>query len=156
MSDGDPLEPPVLDLPTPVVAGATPRPWRWLQFGMVGVVGFVLDAGLLSLLMASGWSVLQARTVSFLVAVSGTWLINRAWTFRDRRSVVRAGSYVLYVMVQLLGAGINLGCFFVLIERWPALLEVPVVPLGVGALVSLAFNFGCATLFVFQVRPHGR
>ena len=33
MSDGDPLEPPVLDLPTPVVAGATARTftitWAW-------------------------------------------------------------------------------------------------------------------------------
>ncbi len=156
MSNGSRLDHRVLDVPQPVVVVVRPRSWRWLQFAMVGTVGFALDAGLLSFLMAAGWSVLQARTVSFLVAVSGTWMINRAWTFRDRHSVVRGSSYALYVLAQLLGAGINLGCFFVLIQLWPALLAFPVVPLGIGALVSRAFNFWCATLFVFQVRPYGR
>ncbi len=156
MSDVCRLDHRVRDVSAPVAAGARPRSWRWLQFAAVGSVGFALDAGLLSLLMAAGWSVLQARTVSFLVAVSCTWAINRVWTFRDRRSAVRGGSYALYVLAQLLGAGINLGCFFVLIQLWPVLLHVPVVPLGVGALVSLAFNFGCTTLFVFQARPYGR
>jgi putative flippase GtrA len=146
----------VLDVPSQVTAGGRPRSWRWLQFAVVGSVGFAVDAGLLSLLMGAGWPVLQARAVSFLVAVSCTWAINRAWTFQDRRSAVRRGAYAVYVLAQLLGAGVNLGCFFVLIRLWPALLEVPVVPLGIGAMVSLVFNFGCATLFVFQVRPYGR
>lgn len=132
------------------LAGARPRSWRWLQFAVVGSIGFAVDAGLLTLLMATGWSAFQARTVSFLAAVSCTWAINRAWTFRDRRSAVHRGSYALYVMAQLLGAAINLGCFVVLIQVWPALQDVPVVPLGIGALVSLAFNFGCATVFVFK------
>lgn len=52
------------------------------RFIVVGGLGFVIDGGLLMLLLASGVDVLPASLFSFLCAVSATWLFNRTWTLR--------------------------------------------------------------------------
>jgi putative flippase GtrA len=56
---------------------------QFLRFCAVGTVGFVIDAGILQLLVLGiGMSPYLVRIISFLVAASATWLMNRHYTFK--------------------------------------------------------------------------
>jgi putative flippase GtrA len=60
---------------------------RILFFGVVGTVGFVVDAFLLTVLTVNyGLDVLPARAVSFACATFITWILNRSLTFSRQAS----------------------------------------------------------------------
>lgn len=117
-------------------------------FCLVGTVGFVVDAGVLTLLVNGlGWHHYAGRAVSFPFAVTATWLLNRRWTFR--RTGDTRTEYSRYFSVQAVGALINLATYAAIIEAVPRLGAVPVIPLAAGAALALAFNFLASRRFVF-------
>jgi putative flippase GtrA len=127
-----------------------------LKFGIVGTLGFVVDAGVLMFLIE--WlqlNVFVARILSFIVAVFTTWLVNRNFTFRDPRRARRSTheEYVRYFSVQTCGAAINLLVFFFAIRMIPVLESIPVIPLAIGSIVALVFNYLAARHFVFSAAP---
>jgi hypothetical protein len=64
---------------------------HWVQLGKfcaVGAVGYVVNLVVYATLLHAGFHYLLAATCSFLVAVSSNYLLNRLWTFRDRRGGV--------------------------------------------------------------------
>ncbi len=129
---------------------------RILFFGMVGAVGFVVDAFLLTVLIIKfGLDVLPARAVSFTCATLVTWLLNRSLTFSrqaSREQQARKKEYLLYLTVQVVGAALNFVIFLALIEWNPALRQTPIIPLAAGAVVALVFNFALSRKFVFVNR----
>ena len=123
-----------------------------VRFAAVGAIGFIVDAGLLTLLVSlGGWHHYSARAISFAVAVTITWLCNRSWVFTKTDRAHR--EYLGYFSVQVAGALINLGTYVVVIETWPALSAVPVIPLAIGASLALIFNFLASRRFVFAASP---
>ena len=55
---------------------------RFAKFLVVGGIGFLVDAGVLTLAVRHlGASVYAARALSFSVAVLATWLLNRTYVF---------------------------------------------------------------------------
>ena len=124
---------------------------RLVAFVGTGVVGFVVDGGLLTLLTyALAWNVYAARTVSFPVATLVTWSLNRRFAFSAFQSQRKGHEYVRYLVVQIVGAGINLGCFAAVLAVYPWMREVPIIPLFVGALVALTFNYAGSRYFAFR------
>ena len=120
-------------------------------FVFVGAIGFVIDAGILTVLM-TGFSFdhYTARAISFTTAVTATWYMNRRWVF-ERNAVRMSGrEYTSYLLVQLIGAVINLSVFVAVIEFVPELAAIPVIPLAVGAAAALLFNFSASSRFVFS------
>jgi putative flippase GtrA len=119
-------------------------------FALVGAVGFLVDASILTALMTGlGFGAYAARAVSFTSAVTVTWYLNRRWVF-DRSDVpMSRREYSSYLLVQIIGAMINLGIFVLVIELAPQLAQVPVVPLAIGAGAALLFNFAASSRFVF-------
>ena len=117
---------------------------------LVGIVGFGVDATVLSLLVHA-WHLphYTARALSFGMAVSVTWYLNRRFTFSSTGHAGR--EYRGYFLAQLVGAIINLGTYATTIELIPRLARVPVIPLAVGAAFALAFNYSAAR-YVFR-RP---
>lgn len=114
-------------------------PGDFLRFCAVGVVGFVLDAGLTLLLTQwGGLQPLPARILAFVLAASATWLLNRNYTFR---SAAGAATLVPYVLATGIGALINVGVYWV----WLQLMgQSPLAILGgvaAGSVVALGFNF---------------
>jgi len=125
---------------------------RIASFVLVGSVGFVVDATLLSALVHGlGWGVYAARTLSFTTAVTVTWFCNRRWVFQPTRDMRR--EYGAYVSTQLVGAGVNLGSYVLLVQLVPELAIMPVVPLAAGAMLALLFNYSAASRWVFANRP---
>jgi len=134
----------------------SPSPHRWQtlsRFLVVGLVGFGVDGGVLSGLLAQGWTIVQARAVSFLAAVSLTWWLNRIWTFKGSQPNAPRREYLLYFVTQLGGALINLLVFFVLVYAVEPLKRMPLIPLAAGAAVAIAFNFSISKLVVFRRQP---
>ena len=80
---------------------------EFLYFAAVGVIGFVVDLGVLYLVAPFlGWY--GARVVSFIAAATATWALNRRYTFTARRSgssLVR--EYAHYLLTMLAGAMVN-------------------------------------------------
>lgn len=124
---------------------------RFLRFACVGTVGFVVDAGILTMLMQLGWQPVLARLVSFPAAVATTWLLNKAWTF-SADAASAGGGYMRYFGIQIVGALINLGIFTLLISAFPAFLAMPWVPLAAASLVALVFNYLATRHLVFNPR----
>lgn len=119
-------------------------------FLVVGGLGFCVDGGLLTILMRYGWDVILARSCSFLLAVSATWLLNRLWTFDSGKLISIRREYAFYFSAQMLGATINLSIFFILIRVYPAFRDIPLIPFAFGAAVSLAFNYIVSKRIVFK------
>lgn len=120
------------------------------RFIVVGGIGFCIDGGLLTILLKFGWDVISARSLSFLLAVSATWLLNRLWTFKFKKIISIHREYVYYFGTQALGAIINLSIFFVLIKIYPLFRDAPLIPLAFGAAVSLVFNYTASKITVFK------
>jgi putative flippase GtrA len=97
----------------------------------------------------ASWSPFAARAVSFPVALACTFTLNRLWTFRGLRLPL-ARAYGAYGAIQVVGALINLFVFSACVVLAPPLYERPVIALGIGALVSLLFNFYATRSVVFR------
>ena len=119
-----------------------------IRFAAVGLIGFCVDAGILTLLVnGMGWHHYSARAVSFTLAVTVTWLANRSFVFA--RTAQPRREYVRYFAVQICGALINLGTYVAVIETWPGLGATPVIPLAIGAVLGLICNFLGSRWLVF-------
>jgi len=128
---------------------------RIFVFALVGGVGFVIDAGVLTVMMQLlDKNLYLSRLISFSCASFATWLLNRSLTFRanTRDMEVSGVEYVRYVTVQIVGAAINLLVFVLLVQMRPELVNLPVIPLAVGAVFGLLFNFVATRFWVYPDR----
>jgi putative flippase GtrA len=121
------------------------------SFAIIGGVGFVVDGGILTILNSLfDIELLPARIASFSAAVTTTWFLNRQRTFADHRSQGMVGEWGRYAAVNSIGSVLNMGIFFWLIARYQTLADWPLVPLGLGAIVALVFNFLASKYIVFR------
>ena len=116
-----------------------------VKFGLVGLVGLVVDVSLFNLLSLTnvGWwsEPLGAKFISTSVAIVVTWLGNRYWTFRrDKRSdVVR--ELIEFVLASVAGMLVTLATlwFTHYVLGFETLLEdnisANVIGLGLGTAV---------------------
>lgn len=123
------------------------------NFLLVGAVGFLVDAAILTtLLWTTALAPWQARICSFLPAVLVTWLLNRRHTFAGRglqRAPVEA---IAYLAIQTVGAGINFATFILCLAWMPQLRMLAFIPLAAGSAVALLFNYTASSLFIYS-RP---
>lgn len=109
------------------------------------------------LIRHASWQPLQARVLSFLLAVLATWWLNRQYTFAGfglQRSSFEAGAYIA---IQVGGAVINFLVFGLCLRWLPQLVELPVLPLAAGAIVGFVFNFIVTRLLLYsRPRPNSR
>jgi putative flippase GtrA len=126
------------------VAASFPR------FIAIGALGFCVDAGLLTLFIAADTGLYSARLVSFPMAVTVTWYLNRIWTFREGATDRPTREYVSYVAVQVVAALASFLLYAALL-RWVlgerAQMAVPA--LAIGAVVGLVINYLGARVLVF-------
>lgn len=101
---------------------------NWTQlakFCVVGAIGYAINLAIYDAILRTGVHYLVAATCSFFVAVTNNYVLNRAWTFRDRRRGVAAQG-ARFFAVSLASLGANLLVLHLLIS------------LGSGKLVGQA------------------
>ncbi len=119
-------------------------------FGLVGTIGFLVDVALLYFL--TGFiGLFYGRVVSFLLAVVATWLLNRRWTFKRRKSGLRNHyEFAVYLALMLIGGSLNYGAYVWLIVANQVVQQHPVIGVAVGSLLGMLFNFWSSRLILFR------
>ena len=118
-----------------------------LRFGVVGALGFLVNAGIVEALarpMGPG----HAQLLAFPVAASTTWWLNRKYTFcASRRAWPR--EWLSYLAANGLGWLANNGVFYSLIAIYPLAHRHPALAVAAGSLAGMVFNFIFSRRFVF-------
>jgi putative flippase GtrA len=133
--------------------------WRreLVLFGLVGVLGFLVDAGIVqALVRRGGANPYGARIVSFLAAAATTWFFNRRYTFAGKRRYgSRRGELARYVFAMVGGFALNYGAYaacvwaFALVREWPA------IGVAAGSLAGAALNFASSKYWIFRTANRG-
>lgn len=123
------------------------------SFALVGGAGFVVESIIMTVLIRlAAWQPWHARAPSFALALLVTWLLNRTLTFPGRGPERRSVEAFFYILIQIIGGGLNLLVFAVCLHYWPQLGKVPVVPLAIGAAGSFGFNFAASNGLLYARR----
>jgi putative flippase GtrA len=130
-----------------------PRLQKLARFGLVGVLGFLVDATVLHLLVSfCGLNLLAARVCSFVCAATTTWVANRMFTFTAVPRLGRAllGEWAAYFAASLGGGSVNYLVFAAAIHLSDRLHDFPTVAVGIGTLAGMVFNFLMYSKYVFR------
>jgi len=117
---------------------------RFLKFAVVGVIGAVIDFGVMNLLtQVAGMLLVTAGTISFVCAIISNFIWNRYWTYPDSRSRPIFRQLVMFFAVNIAGVAIRIP---ILHFAEPPLLKL-LESIGVGGPATaelLAKNFTLA------------
>jgi dolichol-phosphate mannosyltransferase len=122
---------------------------EFLQFGVVGASGFLIDVLIYLGLQLAGLGHVAARAASFWGAVSWNWIWNRLLTFSNRQKTSMLVQWPSFVLTSLVGFAINVGSYYVLTHYVPFFETHKIAALAMGVLLGFGFNFLTARLLVF-------
>lgn len=112
---------------------------RFLKFATVGVIGMFVDLSILTLSReVLGLPLELALGLGFTVAVLSNFTWNRLWTFPESRQRPLAGQMGQFVVVNIVGLGINEvvvlslhPIFSLMLPDPPAYLSAKVIAIGI-------------------------
>ena len=122
-----------------------------IKYYTVGGSGVLVNLGLLyTLTDIVGFWYLAAQIIAISVSISSNFLFNRFWTFSDsienqRNSVM----YIKFLIVSLIGMGIQLGITFALVEN---IAMYYMYAAGIGILVAGAINYVVNRRWTFGIK----
>jgi putative flippase GtrA len=145
--------------------------WHFIKFQCVGVVNFLVDYGVFTLLNGLlGWPVAIANTISYSCGIVNSFLLNRYWTFRihlkftaeyhigkGKKFRIRFLSvdFIKFILINILGWGVNTLTMVILVNGYSlsakglGLFE-NFVPKLVATAFSFVVNFAGSKLLVFK------
>ncbi|MGA9575242.1 MAG: GtrA family protein [Lysobacterales bacterium] len=119
-------------------------------FGLAGVIGFVVDAGVLYLLKPM-LGLYFGRLVSFICAVLTTWIINRQLTFNQRASgLTLKREFSRYLGLMLGGGVVNYMVYALLVYFVEFVARQPVWGVAAGSCAGMLVNYLLARFFIFR------
>jgi putative flippase GtrA len=141
-------------LPNPLRAYASEQRIRVLvqfgMFGVVGLVGFVVDTSTVYALRHSV-GLYVAGFAAYFMAATCTWLCNRVWTFRH---YARSDSWHIqwrrFLAANLGGFVINRGIYALLVTFVNIAAQEPVIAVFAGAVAGMTLNFNLSRKIVFR------
>jgi putative flippase GtrA len=123
-----------------------------VRFAFVGGVGFLIDGGILSVILHFfPTAVLAARVPSFLVAATATWWLHRKFTFSAQGTHrPKAAQWASFIATNGIGNLINLLVYALLVTAggWR-----PLLALAAASIVAMFFNYSVSRFVVFRARP---
>jgi putative flippase GtrA len=123
-----------------------------IRFLIAGVLGFVVDAGVLYLGLAVGLGYFAGRAVSFLCAVWATWQINRRYTFTSNTRGSAWVEWWRYLAAMSIGGVVNYSAYSATVLTLRSVTFLPLISVAIGSLAGLVVNFATAKLWVFKQR----
>jgi len=132
-------------------------PWRKeiLFFAVSGVLGFIVDAGIVQFLVRE-WHInpYGARLVSFLCAATTTWAFNRKVTFKGKGSGSRRRQLVRYIVAMAGGFAFNYGAYAACVASFALVREWPAIGVAAGSIAGALVNFLSSKYWIFRA-PKG-
>jgi putative flippase GtrA len=134
---------------------------QFARFGVVGLVGFVIDFAVFNLLRATVFSPeeihegpVYAKIVSTSIAILANWIGNRYWTFREHRGRQLFREGIEFAIVSLGGMVIGLFCLWVshYVLGFTSVLADNISSNVIGLALGTLFRFTFYRLWVFA--PH--
>ncbi len=126
---------------------------RFVKFGLVGMLGTVVDMGLLNLLiLLAGMPKFWANTCSFSAAALSNFTWNRLWSFPESRQRPVGSQLAQFFLVSVAGYAIN-QTLFLSLDRW---VFHPWGTLGynvakvIAIVVVLFWNFGVNRVWTYR------
>jgi putative flippase GtrA len=125
---------------------------QMLRFGMVGGIGFLVDAGVLTALLTIGLGPYSGRVVSFLAAATVTFILNRSFTFRRENPSADhpAGEWLAYLGLMVIGGLVNYGTYAAAVALFEPVHRYPVIGVALGSIAGMAINFWTSKTMVFE------
>ena len=122
------------------------------SFAVVGVVNSVIDFGVFSFCYYYlGLPIVVANTIAWVVAVTGSYVMNSTITFAaESGRRLHLKGYLAFALSQIMGFFANTATVWCLVES----LSVPAWAAKVAAIaVSFVVNFSLSHFLVFRARP---
>lgn len=132
-----------------------------LKFGVVGVVGYVIDVTVFNVLRLGVLGdehffqgPIGAKIVSVTLATIVTWFGNRYWTFREHRRANFLLELVEFGAIQVVGLGIGLLCLWIshYVLGFTSVLADNISGNIIGVGIATAFRFLMYRFWVYG--PH--
>ncbi len=132
-------------------------PARWallaqfMRFAVVGTTGFLVDTAVIY--GTKGWLGLYgAGALSYLVAATWAWQLNRSWTFAGAGGDAPLHrQWAAFMAVNLVGLAFNRGAYFGLVTWSETCRSYPVLAVAAGAVAGMFWNFALSRRLVFRV-----
>ena len=122
-----------------------------LRFGATGTLGFIVDAGLVTLLYkVLDFGPATARAIAIVAAVLVTVTVHRHWTFEHGRSGRFWYQSMAYLVVQGVGLALNFAVFMALLARGEFWQRWPVLAVAAGSIAAMAVTFSLSKWVVFR------
>ena len=120
---------------------------KFIRFGIVGTIGFVIDFSITYLLKEKlKTNKFVANSIGFSLAVINNYLLNRYWTFRNHNSSI-LGEFSLFLLVCLIGLLLNNIVLYLLNEK--ANFSFYIAKIG-SVFVVMLWNFTANYFYVFH------
>jgi len=124
-----------------------------LLFAISGVIGFLVDAGIVQFLVREiGMNPYGARVLSFLAAATTTWGFNRRYTFAGHGGGSRRRELARYLVAMAFGFVLNYGAYALCVATWPLVRSWPAIGVAVGSVAGAMVNFLSSKYWIFR-RP---
>ena len=125
-------------------------PKQLFWFGVGGAIGFVVDAGIVQLLVSKAdANPYVARLFSFLCAATSTWLFNRRYTFPDRGGHSLFGEWTRYMTAMSFGFALNYATYALVVFYSSFVHAWPSIAVAAGSLPGSLINFTGARQWAF-------
>jgi putative flippase GtrA len=134
---------------------------QFARFGVVGLVGFIIDFAVFNLLRATVFNPeeihegpVYAKIISTGIAILANWIGNRYWTFREHRGRQLMREGIEFAIVSIGGMAIGLLCLWVshYVLGYTSLLADNISTNVIGLALGTLFRFTFYRLWVFA--PH--
>ncbi len=122
---------------------------QFLRFGVIGTMGFVWDT-LIVYALAPRLGTTWAGMVSYVVAASINWALNRVWTYRHIAHGAAGRQLALFLAANSVGLVLNRGTYLLLIAHVPLCRTYLVLPVAAGGIAGMFVNFFLSRRLVFR------
>ncbi len=120
-------------------------------FAVSGVLGFVVDAGIVQFLVRElGMNPYVARLFSFVAAATTTWAFNRRYTFAGHGGASKRRELARYLVAMACGFALNYGAYALCVAAWPLVRQWPAIGVAAGSVAGAIINFLSSKYWIFR------
>ena len=119
---------------------------QFMKFGVVGIIAFFIDYGLLFVLTEfGGINYLVSATISFTASVIFNCIASMRYVFTHKQDMSRRKEFVIFVVLSAIGLVINNVCMWAGVEIFG--IHYMITKIGATAIV-MVWNFVTRKIFL--------